>query len=237
MRYFSADSYQGDIANSASLNRYSYVHSNPYKYTDPSGHCPWCVAGAIIGGVVGAGGGVWYAIDHRYSWRSGKFWASVGIGAGSGALVGGTMGLAGTALAGGGGAAAAGTALTAEGAAAPGVIQEMEAAAPEVEAAGADAVSTWGNGSTLTDHFVRHGADVGASTEGEYATAASDFLVRSQAEKLPTKIDSSGIIRVYDAAKNLFGAYNADGTTRTLFSPSSGAQYFDKQPGSLVGGQ
>jgi hypothetical protein len=24
------------------LNRYVYVFNNPLKYTDPSGHCPWC---------------------------------------------------------------------------------------------------------------------------------------------------------------------------------------------------
>jgi RHS repeat-associated protein len=37
-RFISADSYQGDIGNPASLNRYSYVLNNPYRYTDPSGH-------------------------------------------------------------------------------------------------------------------------------------------------------------------------------------------------------
>jgi RHS repeat-associated protein len=39
-RFISADSYQGDIGNPASLNRYSYVLNNPYKYTDPTGHMP-----------------------------------------------------------------------------------------------------------------------------------------------------------------------------------------------------
>ena len=37
-RFISPDSYPGDVANPASLNLYSYVHNNPYKYTDPTGH-------------------------------------------------------------------------------------------------------------------------------------------------------------------------------------------------------
>src|SRR6266496_3126055 len=39
-RFVGADTYQGDIANPASLNRYSYVWNNPYKYVDPSGRDP-----------------------------------------------------------------------------------------------------------------------------------------------------------------------------------------------------
>ncbi len=35
------------------LDRYAYSYNNPVKYTDPSGHCPWCIA-ALVGAVVGA---------------------------------------------------------------------------------------------------------------------------------------------------------------------------------------
>ncbi|CAB4243600.1 Pyocin large subunit-like protein (fragment) [Methylacidimicrobium sp. AP8] len=67
---------------------------------------------------------------------------------------------------------------------------------------------------------------------------------RAQAEGLPTKIDSEGVIRIYDPATNTFGSYNADGTTRTFYKPYGGepkkAQaYFDRQPGNspnLLGG-
>jgi RHS repeat-associated protein len=55
-RFISADTYAGDIANPASLNRYSYVWNNPYKYVDPNGRNPvlmnlgqrfmqWCQSG------------------------------------------------------------------------------------------------------------------------------------------------------------------------------------------------
>ncbi|MGF9915890.1 RHS repeat-associated core domain-containing protein, partial [Paenibacillus ehimensis] len=37
-RFMSQDTYEGDIANPLSLNLYTYVHNNPLRYTDPSGH-------------------------------------------------------------------------------------------------------------------------------------------------------------------------------------------------------
>jgi len=34
--------FYADLTNPQSLNKYQYVYGNPYKYNDPSGHCPWC---------------------------------------------------------------------------------------------------------------------------------------------------------------------------------------------------
>jgi len=90
----------------------------------------------------------------------------------------------------------------------------------------------WARAETLEDHFLRHGADFGATSADEYAQLASDFLKRSQVERLPTKIDGNGVIRVFDPGTNTFGAYNADGTTRTLFRPST-PDYWQTQPGNL----
>jgi pyocin large subunit-like protein len=100
------------------------------------------------------------------------------------------------------------------------------------DAGGLSAGDTWGNPDTLEDHFARHGADVGANCPDDYANAGSQLLQRSQSEGLPTKIDAGGVIRVYDPDNNLFGAYNPNGTTRTIFSPSSGGAYWERQPGS-----
>jgi RHS repeat-associated protein len=56
-RFVSADTYVGNVSNPASLNRYSYVLNNPYKYVDPDGRNPvalmnlgnrlaqWCQSG------------------------------------------------------------------------------------------------------------------------------------------------------------------------------------------------
>jgi pyocin large subunit-like protein len=84
----------------------------------------------------------------------------------------------------------------------------------------------------LQRHFRDHDADFGAKNADEYAEMASDFLQRAQREGLPTKIDSNGVIRVYDPQSNTFGALNPDGTTRTFFKPTS-ATYWDRQPGTL----
>lgn len=37
-RFISEDTYTGEIADPLSLNRYTYVHINPLRYVDPSGH-------------------------------------------------------------------------------------------------------------------------------------------------------------------------------------------------------
>jgi len=101
-----------------------------------------------------------------------------------------------------------------------------------------DGASTWGKPETLADHFARHGADFGARTAQEYAEMASAFLRRSQAERLPTKIDAQGVIRVYDPKTNTFGAYNPGGTTRTFYKPGpathgypTNLDYWNAQPG------
>jgi RHS repeat-associated protein len=90
---------------------------------------------------------------------------------------------------------------------------------------------SWGNAGELARHFRDHGSDFGARTADEYAAKASDFLQRALRERLPTKIDSDGVIRVYDPRSNTFGSYNPDGTTRTFYKPETKGAYWKKQPG------
>lgn len=89
----------------------------------------------------------------------------------------------------------------------------------------------WGNQSTLKRHYMDHGSDVGATSELDYARIANEFF--NNRSNYQVKVDSNGIIRVYDSIKNIFGAYNPDGTTRTLFSPTRGQAYFNSQPGVI----
>ena len=99
---------------------------------------------------------------------------------------------------------------------------------------------TWGNAKKLDDHFERHGSDFGTAykTADEYAQGASDFLKKSQAEGMPTKIAADGTIRVYDPKTNTFASYNPDGTTKTFFKPDpkthgykTNLDYWKAQPG------
>lgn len=95
----------------------------------------------------------------------------------------------------------------------------------------ASKAAKWGRAETLAKHFQDHGKDFGARSADEYASMASDFLVRSQKEKLSTKIASDGVIRVYEPKSNTFGSYNPDGTTRTFYKPTQGQKYWNRQPG------
>jgi pyocin large subunit-like protein len=98
--------------------------------------------------------------------------------------------------------------------------------------------TTWGNPSTLEDHFHRHGRDFGAKSAEEYARMASEFLRRSRSERLPTKVDAQGVIRVHDPSTNTFGSYNPNGTIRTFYKPNpathrypTNLDYWNAQPG------
>ncbi|WP_270170225.1 RHS repeat-associated core domain-containing protein [Paenibacillus sp. SYP-B4298] len=44
-RFISKDTYEGDIKNPLTLNLYAYVHNNPLRYADPSGHKVWLIHG------------------------------------------------------------------------------------------------------------------------------------------------------------------------------------------------
>ena len=92
---------------------------------------------------------------------------------------------------------------------------------------------SWANPRTLEDHFLRHGADFGATSADQYAADASEFLQRAQADGLPTKIASDGTIRIYDPATNTFGSYSPSGLTKTFFRPASPG-YWARQPGVAV---
>ncbi|CAN5913162.1 hypothetical protein BH11VER1_BH11VER1_27800 [soil metagenome] len=93
---------------------------------------------------------------------------------------------------------------------------------------------TWGNISTLQDHFDRHGRDFQATSPEDYARQAWEFLQRAQREQWSVKQDEQdGVLRVYDPKTRAFAAYNRDGTTKTYFKPGS-ADYWERQPGKLM---
>jgi hypothetical protein len=79
---------------------YAYTDDNPVNWRDPTGRCPWCVAGAVIGGVANA-----YNNYNAYSngQISGfQYFEDIVVGAGTGALSGiPGLGLVGSAVLGG----------------------------------------------------------------------------------------------------------------------------------------
>ena len=92
---------------------------------------------------------------------------------------------------------------------------------------------TWGSPASLPDHFARHGADFSAKDADDYARLAWEFRERAKAERLPAKVDETGVRRVFDPKTGAFAAYNRDGTTKTFFKPGSPG-YFERQPGRII---
>ena len=68
----------------ADLNLYAYVSNDPLNQSDPTGECPWCVVGAVIGGGLQA-----YSEYRAGTLNTPQGALRVAIAAGSGALGGG----------------------------------------------------------------------------------------------------------------------------------------------------
>lgn len=115
----------------------------------------------------------------------------------------------------------------------PSVARENSTNAPNPGLTPPSTRKTWGNLSTLQDHFNRHGKDFDAKDPDDYAAQAWLFLQRAKSEGLPAKRDSSGVLRVYDPKSRAFAAYNRNGTTKTYFKPRR-RDYFEDQPGESV---
>lgn len=92
---------------------------------------------------------------------------------------------------------------------------------------------TWGDRSSLPDHFNRHGANFNATSADDYAAKAWMFLQRAMDDGLPAKQDEDGTIRVWEPKSRSFAAYNRNFTTKTYFRPNS-TDYFQRQPGRPV---
>ncbi|MBI4761327.1 MAG: RHS repeat-associated core domain-containing protein [Chloroflexota bacterium] len=78
-------------------DRYAYTSNNPVRYTDPTGHCPFCltaVIGGAFGGIIGAIRYTAYVAATGREWNATHFWTATGGGALAGALIGTGVGSA-----------------------------------------------------------------------------------------------------------------------------------------------
>ncbi len=195
-RFIQRDSIFGDEASPASLNRYAYGRNNPLAFQDPTGHWISPFAGILDPWwndpyFAGAGCPAMMCLSPEQAWYGSGGELSAGAG------LGGAVFLAGSPMGSGG--------LLGN------LFGRLFGRAPY----------NWGRPPTLFEHYQRHGPGVGAANELEYASLAQEFLVQSQRMGLPTLVNSSGIVRIYDPSRNWFAAYNPDLTTRTFFAPSS----------------
>jgi pyocin large subunit-like protein len=90
--------------------------------------------------------------------------------------------------------------------------------------------ANWANHALLDDHFERHGKDFNAIDSRDYAKKANHFYERSKTQKIRKKVDSNGVIRLWDPNTNEFGSFTNKGKTKTYYKPKS-PSYWDKQEG------
>jgi len=210
------------LSNPQGLNSYAYANNNPMKYIDPFGTEPvtFSIAGLMYLAVE-AGFTVWDVYDLVKTWlnpNSTKIQKSITLaGVGIGLLsVGGGYGKAARLVA--------------------GHFDNVADASKGLKGAKA-----WASPTKYKEHYLDHASEFGARSADEYTDLARDFLQRAQSDKLPTKIDKDGIVRVYDEAANTLGSYNPDGTIRTFFKPDpavhgqgTNLDYWNNQQGELV---
>ena len=96
-RFITEDSYEGDITDPLSLNRYTYAHNNPILYNDPDGEAVNLVA-AGVGAAIGTASNLVitavrdYLDDGQFNSNWKVYAGSAASGAVGGATAGFTMG-------------------------------------------------------------------------------------------------------------------------------------------------
>ena len=86
---------------------------------------------------------------------------------------------------------------------------------------------TFRNDRLLTEHFEKHGIEMGFATKEEYQQAASDVINDPESLHKLEKDDGDDVY--YKVETNEFVVLSTDGYIRTYFCPDSGQAYFDRQ--------
>jgi len=71
----------------------------------------------------------------------------------------------------------------------------------------------------LVDHYMRHGADFGATSAAQYEAMADTFLNGPRGAGVLQRTRRNGDIVRYDPATQAFGVVKPDGTIRTYYKP------------------
>ena len=83
------------------------------------------------------------------------------------------------------------------------------------------------NNALLTEHYNKHGKEMGFKSKEEYEKAASDVANSKEALHKKEKEDNDDVY--YIEATNEFVIISTDGYIRTYFKPDSGIKYYNKQ--------
>ncbi|MCR5000422.1 MAG: hypothetical protein K6A71_01350 [Lachnospiraceae bacterium] len=83
------------------------------------------------------------------------------------------------------------------------------------------------NKKLLTQHYEKHGIDMGFGSAKEYEAAASAVVCNPDSLHKTEKEDGDDVY--YLTATNEFVVVSTDGYIRTYFKPDSGLRYYNKQ--------
>ena len=83
------------------------------------------------------------------------------------------------------------------------------------------------NKKLLSDHYNKHGIDMGFASAAEYEAAAAAVVTNPNALHKTEKEDGDDVY--YVEATNEFVVVSTDGYIRTYFCPDSGIKYYNKQ--------
>ena len=83
------------------------------------------------------------------------------------------------------------------------------------------------NDTLLSEHYNKHGKEMGFKSKEEYEKAASDVANSKEALHKKEKEDDDDVY--YIEATNEFVIISGDGYIRTYFKPDSGIKYYNKQ--------
>lgn len=105
---------------------------------------------------------------------------------------------------------------------------EVEEAAPATEeSVPATVTYRFRNKKLLSDHYNKHGIDMGFASAAEYEAAAAAVVTNPNALHKTEKEDGDDVY--YVEATNEFVVVSTDGYIRTYFCPDSGIKYYNKQ--------
>lgn len=81
----------------------------------------------------------------------------------------------------------------------------------------------------LEEHFHKHGAEVGAASEGDYLHRAQALRDAPLGTDVAEIVRRDGVHARYDRRDGGFVAFDANGVIRTYFRPADGEAYFLRQ--------
>lgn len=82
------------------------------------------------------------------------------------------------------------------------------------------------NKSTLTDHFRRHGDEVGCNTEESYAAHAVKFANTINRDRYVSHVAANGTTYKFDLVTGRFAMITKHGIVITYFKPKEGYKYY-----------